>query len=94
MKRVKTYKYLDLILSNTLFWSAHTSSVCGKDKQILNNYWPTLSKVLQLHRLEQQCTYAGETPFRECLPDMGSTSSELRTRKIRQKNCGLILAAL
>ena len=35
LQRVESYKYLGLILSNNLSWSAHISSVCSKVRQIL-----------------------------------------------------------
>ena len=35
LQRVESYKYLGLILSNNLSWSAHISSVCSKARQIL-----------------------------------------------------------
>ena len=38
LQRVESYKYLGLILSNNLSWSAHISSVCSKARQILGLY--------------------------------------------------------
>ena len=35
LQRVVTYKYLGLLLSNNLSWSAHISSVCNKARQVL-----------------------------------------------------------
>ena len=35
LQRVETYKYLGLLLSNNLSWSAHISSVCNKARQVL-----------------------------------------------------------
>ena len=35
LQRTESYKYLGLLLSNNLSWSAHISSVCAKARQIL-----------------------------------------------------------
>ena len=74
LQKVDCYKYLGLLLTTNLSWSAHITFICSKAKKILGL---NLQEILRLSRPDHsQATLPLITPStpRICLPDLGSPS--------------------